>query len=130
MAVNVVQPKPEQRGSKGSSGGSKFGAIAGALGAAAIVGSGGAAAPAVLGAAGTGAALGGMGGGMINPATADTRQAIQRRVATVGQETAQEVNPQQTMQEAIMALREINDPRLTKKHAPILAQALIKTSVG
>lgn len=107
-----------------------MGSLGGALLAGGLVAaSGGAAAPVVLGAAATGASLGGLAGGVIDPAKADTRSAIQRRSESLGQSTNQ-VNPQQTMQEALAALQQANNPELTKQYAPTLVQGLAKTMVG
>ena len=129
MAINVAQQRPTMTGSKGRTGGAKTGQILGALGAGAAIAATGGGAGAVLGAAGTGSGLGGLAGGLIDPGKADTRQAIQRRVQSLGQESSQ-VNPQATMQEAIMALRQANDPQLTQQYAPTLVQGLAKTMVG
>lgn len=141
MAINIVQKPVETRGSRGSSGGSKWGQLLGAAAGAAIAGGAAAAAPATggatlpiaaaaLGGAGSGASLGGLAGGAINPATADTRQAIQRRSEGLGQAQQSGPNPQATMQQAISALRDINDPAITKEYAPVLAQGLIKSTLG
>jgi hypothetical protein len=73
----VAGVRPKQRQSKGSSGGSGLGALAGAaLGAGAAISSGGvslAATPAILGAAGTGDSLGGLLGGMASPPEAPSQ---------------------------------------------------------
>lgn len=127
MAVNIVQQKQQIRGSKGKEGGSKWGAMLGAV-AGGIAGAPGGPAG-IIGGASTGASLGGMVGGAISPGKADTRQAIQQRATGIGQQTGQ-VDPQAQMKEAIMALKKVNDPELTKQYAPVLAQGLIKSSVG
>lgn len=130
MAINVMQQQPKVTGSRGTKGSSKMGALGGALlGGALVAGTGGAAAPAVLGAAATGASLGGLLGGAIDPGRPDTRQAIQRRVEGIGQQTAQ-LNPQQTMQDALIALRQAGDPQLIRQYAPPIVQGLAKTMVG
>lgn len=134
MAVNIVQPETQIRGSRGREGSSRKGQIAGLLAggalAAAALPTGGLTAPAAAAALGTtlgGAQLGGMVGGAIDSGRPDTRQAIERRVQGMGQQTSQ-VNPQKTLQDAIFALRESNDPELIKQYAPPLTQALVKTS--
>ena len=105
-----------------------LGTLAAAGTAAAIVGSGGAAAPAVLGAAGTGASLGALGFGMAGPGELGQGRggnpAIERRVQQL---QGSNVDPQATMKQAIFALREANNPELTKAYAPVLTQGLIKT---
>lgn len=137
MAINIIQPKTEVKGSKGRSGGGKTGSMLGALAGAAIAGgaavaTGGAALPvaaAALGGAGSGAGLGGMIGGAVDPGKVDTRQAIQKRVQGMGQ-TISQVDPAAELKQSIAALREINNPELTKQYAPPLAQALIKSFSG
>lgn len=137
MAINVYQPKKEIVGLKGRSGSSKQGQMLGALAGAAIAGgatvaTGGAALPvaaAALGGAVGGASLGGMIGGHLDPGRDDTRQAIERRAEGIGQNVAS-IQPQEQMIQAIMSLRELNDPVVTKQYAPVLAQGFIKASTG
>lgn len=125
MAVNIVQKKPKVTGSSGSAGGSKYGQIAGALAAGGLIAATGGGAAPVLAAAGTGATLGGLAGGIIDPAKADTRQAIQRRVEGMGQQTAQ-IDPVAQLQKSINALKATQNPELIQQYAPPLAQALVK----
>jgi hypothetical protein len=132
MAVQVFQKKPEIKGSRGKKGGGKFGSLGGAalgatLGIAAAPATGGASlAAAGLGGAAGGASLGGLLGGVVAPGKADTRQAIQRRVTGI-QQSAGGSDPQDTMKQAILAMREINNPELTQQYAPLLAQGMIST---
>lgn len=92
-----------------------------------VVASGGATAPAVIGAAGTGASLGGLGFGMAggNLGKGGGNPAIERRVQQLG--GGSQVDPQATMKQAIFALREANNPELTRQYAPILVQGMAKT---
>lgn len=138
MAINIIQPKATYTGSKGREGGGKTGQMMGAaLGAAiaggAAVASGGAALPiaaAALGGAGGGAGLGAMVGGAVDKGKADTRQAIQRRAEGIAPSQQSGPNPQEHMKQAISALRQSNDPALIKEYAPVLAQGLVKSSLG
>src|SRR5690606_11622418 len=111
----------------GRSGGGKFGSMLGAV-AGGVAGLPGGPAGVIAGASG-GAAVGGMIGGAIDPGKVDTRQAIQKRVQGMGQQISQ-VDPAAELKQSIAALREINNPELTKQYAPPLAQALIKSFSG
>ena len=128
MAIKIAARKPKQTGSRGSSGGSKWGAMIGAaVAVTAVAASGGTAAPVLLAAAGSGVSLGGMAGGALDPAKADSRQAISRRVGG-GLDSGEDSSV--TMTNALHSLKQINNPEMTAAYAPILAQGLIKTSIG
>jgi phage tail tape-measure protein len=120
MAVQTFQRKPEKTGSRGSKGGSKFGTLAGAAVGAAVTGGS-------LAGASAGASLGGTVGGMVDPAKADTRQAIQRRVSGLQPSAgAQTPDAQAQIRDAIFALKEINDRELPRTYAPVLTQGMIQ----
>lgn len=136
-------PQYEQTGQAGRKGGSKsgskWGALAGALigggaAAAATTATGGAAALPIaggaLGGVGAGSFLGGLAGEeVVGKARADTRQAIQRRVADMGSDQQPQGQSVQLL-ESLRALKQIGDQQVTQSYAPQLISALGKTSTG
>jgi hypothetical protein len=120
--VGLASKVQTSGGSSGSEGLGKYGAIAGALGAAAVVGSGGAAAPAVLGAAGSGAALGGLVGGVVDPGK-QAESPMQRRLDSTEPQMLHSENSQR-LRDSILALHQA-PPEVQNQYAPTLLNAYL-----
>ena len=118
--IGISQRKPEQTGHRGSSGGGAFGAVGGAIVGSAF-GAGGMAA---------GSTIGGFIGSKIDKPVTDTRQAIQRRMATAQEGVSGASNDHKTQfLNSIEALKQTNDENLIRKYAPALAQGLAAATI-